>query len=142
MTTAILDTNVLVQSFISSRRSASVRTLEACYDGRFRLVYSPDSLDEVLDVLMLPQIRDRHGMNDTELLDFIASLLVDADRFSGAAQVSAEITRDVTDTKFLALAAESAADYPVTNDRRHLLPLKQYGETRIVTPSQFLRKLS
>ena len=51
------------------------------------------------------------------------------------------LTRDVSDTKFLSLAAESLADNLVTNDRRHLLPLRQYGVTRIVTPAQFLAQL-
>jgi predicted nucleic acid-binding protein len=49
---------------------------------------------------------------------------------------------DVTDTKFLALAEESGATYLVTQDRRHLLRLKQYGKTQIVTPAQFLKELA
>lgn len=141
MTTAILDTNVVVQSLIGSANSASVRTREALYDGRFQLLYSPATLDELLDVLMLEAIRERHGLSDTEILDFVASVLVDAQRFAGVVDVSATLTRDVTDTKFLSLASESQADYIVTNDRRHLLPLKQFDQTRIVTPYQFLEEL-
>jgi hypothetical protein len=41
MISAILDSNVVVQSLISSATSASARALEAYYDERFRLVYSP-----------------------------------------------------------------------------------------------------
>jgi predicted nucleic acid-binding protein len=52
--------------------------------------------------------------------------------------VSHAVSRDVTDTKFLDLAVASDADYFVTNDRRHLLPLKRIGRTRIVTPHKFL----
>ncbi len=39
-------------------------------------------------------------------------------------------------SKFLSLAAESEAGYIVTNDRRHLLRLKQHGSTKIVTPGK------
>jgi predicted nucleic acid-binding protein len=55
--------------------------------------------------------------------------------------VSATLPRDVTDTKLLALADEAGADYLVTNDRRHLLRLRQDGKTRIVTPARFLGEL-
>jgi len=63
-------------------------------------------------------------------------------RYPGNVPVSAELTRDVTDTKFLSLAAESGADFLVTNDRRHLLPLKRFEETSIVSPSEFVKNLS
>lgn len=79
MIRAILDTNVLVQSVIGSPDAASARTLDAAYHGEFRILYSPDTLDELLAVLMVPSIRDRHGMSDDEILEFVASLLVRAE---------------------------------------------------------------
>lgn len=78
MITAILDTNVLVQSAISSPRSASARVREAYYDGRFQIVVSPDTLNELIEVLMLPRIRNRHGLSDGEILELIESLLPNA----------------------------------------------------------------
>jgi len=142
MTSAILDTNVFVQYLISPSRSASVRTVDAYFAGRFRLVYSADTLDELMEVLLLPKIQERHGMSDTETLEFVESLLVYADRYSGTVEVSNAGVRDITDRKLVSLAFESRADYLVTNDRRHLLPLKQIGDMRIVTPTAFLRALS
>lgn len=141
MITAVLDTNVFVQYLISPGRSASVRTIDAYFDRQFRLAYSSAMFDEVLDVLMLPRIRARHGLTDAELLEYLAALLVDAIRFPGVVLVSPRITRDVTDVKFLSVAVESTADYLVTNDHRHLLPLRHYRGTWIVTPTQFLREL-
>jgi putative PIN family toxin of toxin-antitoxin system len=141
MKRAVLDTNVVVQSLISSPRSASARVLDAYYDGQFELSYSPATLDEVIDVLQLPAIRQRHGLADDELLEFVATVFAPAHQFAGERHLSHKLTRDVTDTKFLALAEESQADYIVTNDRRHLLQLRQHGPTRIVTPTQFLAEL-
>jgi putative PIN family toxin of toxin-antitoxin system len=140
MIRAILDTNVVVQSVISS--GASARVLDAYYDGKFRFVYSPSTLDEVIDVLMLPSIRARHGMSDDEILEFAASLLVNADRHDAGDTVAVSLARDVTDNKFLALAEAADADYLVTNDRRHLLPLKRHLTTEVVTPAEFLRRLA
>jgi putative PIN family toxin of toxin-antitoxin system len=114
MTTAILDTNVLVQAVISSPRSASARTLDALFQDRFQLVCSPEVIDEWLAVLSLPRMRARHGMTDDELLEFLAAILVNAERHPGEADVSARLVRDVTDTKLLSLAIESQADYLVT----------------------------
>ena len=141
MTTAILDTNVIVQYHIGSPRSASVRTLEAFYDGRFRIPYSLATMEECFEVLMLPAIRACHRLTDDEVLDFLASLFIAEDQYPGTVPVSVRTTRDVTDTKFLSVAVESRADYLVTNDRRHLLPIKRYRETKIVTPARFLRAL-
>jgi uncharacterized protein len=138
---AILDTNVLVQSVLGSPSSASSRVLDAYYDGRFRLAYSPDTLEEVIDVLLVPHISRRHGMSQEEIALFVASLLVRADGFSGDRPAAASIPRDLTDTKLLSLAQESHADYLVTNDRRHLLRLGSFGRTEIITPARFLRCL-
>jgi putative PIN family toxin of toxin-antitoxin system len=143
MTKAVLDTNILVQSLIGSAQSASARVLDAFYDGRFCLTYTSQTVDELIEVLAVPHIRNRHGLSDDEILEFVASLLVRAESFQieDIRSVSADIPRDVTDTKFLALAIHCNADYLVTNDRRHLLRLRQYGRTQIVTPAEFLRQL-
>jgi putative PIN family toxin of toxin-antitoxin system len=141
MITAVLDTNLFVQYLISPPRSASVRTIEAYFEGRFSIAYSSSMFDELLDVLLLPRIRERHSLTETEILEYLAALLVGAESFPGVLRVSPRITRDLTDTKFLAVAVEAEADYLVTNDHRHLLRLRRYRGTRIVTPSQFLREL-
>lgn len=141
MISAILDTNVLLQSLIGSPRSASVQVLEAYYDGRFRLVSSSAVLDEAFEVLMVPRIRVLHGLSDDEILEFIASLIIDSNVFPDIEGISHEHARDVADTKFLALAQTSQADFLVTNDRRDLLRVKNYGVTQIVTPTTFLRQL-
>jgi len=52
------------------------------------------------------------------------------------------IVRDVTDQKFLELAITGDADYFVTNDKKHLLPLKKIGRTKIVTPHKFMMALN
>jgi putative PIN family toxin of toxin-antitoxin system len=141
MTTVVLDTNVVVQSLFSTSRSAFRQVLDAYFEGRFRPQFSEATLNELLSVLTLPRIRQKHGKSEEEVLEFIASLLARGDHHDITAVVPSSLTRDVTDTKFLALAQEANADYLVTNDRRHLLRLRTFGQTRIVTPSQFLRLL-
>lgn len=50
--------------------------LDAYDDGRFRLAYTPETVDELVDALTIRRIRDRHGLTDDEVLEFVASLLV------------------------------------------------------------------
>lgn len=141
MVTAVIDTNIWLQYLIGSTKSASVRVVDAYFQGHYRLAYSSPMLDELLDVLTLPQMIDMHRQSDVELIEYLSAIISNADRYSGTAPVSATVTRDLTDTKFLSVAVESAAEFLVTNDRRHLLPLVKYHHTRIVTPSHFIRVL-
>ena len=64
MIRAILDTNVLVQAAFNSPRSASCRVLRAYDAGKFLLVFSPATLNELLEVLLVPHIRAAHGWSD------------------------------------------------------------------------------
>jgi predicted nucleic acid-binding protein len=41
----------------------------------------------------------------------------------------------------LAAAYESKADYLVSLDRKHLLPLKHYHGTQILTPALFIKAI-
>ena len=141
MITAILDTNVLVQAAFGSPRSASFRVMTALDDGRFKVALSAETVDELIEVLSAPTIKARHGWSDDEILSYVLSLFADGSLYATHGVTGANLPRDLTDRKFLALAEAAAADYLVTNDRRHLLSLKQHGATRIVTPTRFLLKL-
>ncbi len=48
------------------------------------------------------------------------------------------VSPDPHDNYLLALAAAGSADFLVTGDKRHLLSLKRYEGTRIVTVRDFL----
>src|SRR5712691_4805292 len=141
MITAILDSNVILQSLLSDVTSASVQVVERYFDGDFELIFSEATLDELIDVLSLERLKAKHGYSDDEILEYVNSLLDNGQCFTVSQQVSAAVTRDITDTKFLALAQSSEANFLVTNDARHLLPLGQFAKTRIVRPGEFLSVL-
>ena len=141
MITAILDSNIILQSLLSDVTSASVQVVERYFDGDFELIFSEATLDELIDVLSLERLKAKHGYSDDEILEYVNSLLDNGQCFTVSQQVSAAVTRDITDTKFLALAQSSEANFLVTNDARHLLPLGQFAKTRIVRPGEFLSVL-
>jgi predicted nucleic acid-binding protein len=49
-----------------------------------------------------------------------------------------KVSNDPADDFLLAIASAGQADYLVTNDRKDLLSLKRYGNTRIVTLREML----
>ena len=49
--------------------------------------------------------------------------------------------RDPDDETILECALAAEADYTVSGDKRHLLPLRQFRGIPIVSPSDFLRRL-
>lgn len=141
MITVILDTNVFVRAAIRPS-SQSARIVDAYLDGKFQLIHSQPVLEELLAGLLFPAIRRYHAWSDEEVLEFVTNLPAAAWLYPGIAPVAPSIPRDVSDVKFLSLAQESGAMYLVTKDGRHLLRLKRFGPTRIVTPRQFLGLLS
>jgi putative PIN family toxin of toxin-antitoxin system len=138
---AVLDTNIILQALISPPWSTSARVTDALLDGKFAWAYSIQTDAELFHVLQLPWVRGLHKLDDDAVLAFVIDLSYHGDQFDVTDDISPALTRDPTDTKFLALAAASRSDYLVTNDRRHLLPLKRFGDTRIVLPGEFLREL-
>jgi putative PIN family toxin of toxin-antitoxin system len=116
--------------------------LNAYLDGRYRLHVSDETLDEIWEVLTVATVQSRHGLSDDELLEFIVRLLANAELHTVDIALPASLTRDLTDAKFLALAQHANVGYLVTNDRRHLLRLRHFRDTKIVTPSEFLDLLS
>ncbi|MBI1902723.1 MAG: putative toxin-antitoxin system toxin component, PIN family [Planctomycetia bacterium] len=126
----------------SSPRSASRAVLDRHRTGDFLLVLSPDTLREIRSVLAHSELRAVHGMTDADIRHFCRALQVASQVFPGSLVVPPAVTRDLTDTKWVALALESGADFLVTNDQRHLHRLKAIGRTRIATPARFLRELA
>lgn len=141
MISAVLDTNVILQSLIGSPSSASSRTVQSLFAGNFAMIASQSTLGELTAVLNQDRVQQRHNLNEVAMATFFAALLTRSRICDDAPERMPSLVRDITDRKFLSLAEAHQADFLVTNDRRHLIPLKQVGNTRIVTPAAFLKAL-
>ena len=142
MLSAVVDTNVIVAGILTAfSNSASHLLLNRLWKEEFLLVCSPAALLEIAEVLAHPEMQKIHRLRDAEIRAFCQALEIRSRMFVGTRPVSPTVTRDVTDTKWVALAIESVADYLVTFDRRHLHRLRKVGQTRIVTPHKFLQAL-
>ena len=141
---AVIDSNLLVRGLLRRRRSsAAVRLLDAAVDGSFRLVLSPYLLTEVSDTLREPEVRALRGLTDAQIDAFVAALADVSQVVQGAYAVSV-VSRDPDDDPVIACALEGDARFVVTDDRKHLLPLKVvriagHRAVQIVSAAEFLR---
>ena len=126
----VLDTNVIVSGLNFPGNERLV--LELALRGRFELCLSPFILDEVAGVLVgkFDWAEERSAQALRALGD--AATVVETRRLP-------EVIEDGhPDNRILECAVEASADYLVTGDRRHLLPLQEHQGVRILNAPKFL----
>ena len=126
----VLDTNVIVSGLNFPGNERLV--LELALRGRFQLCLSPLILEEVAGVLgrKFDWAEERSAQAVRALGD--AATIVEPGRLPEA------IEGGHADNRILECAVAAAADYLVTGDRRHLLPLEKHQGARILNAPRFL----
>lgn len=129
----VLDTNVIVSglNFPGNERQVLVFARRE----RFELYLSPFILKEVAGVL-----KRKFGWDEHHTARAIRMLRSRATVFEPRQRVSI-LEHNEPDNRILECAKRASADYLVTGDRRHLLPLKEFEGTQIVTAAQLLALL-
>jgi len=130
----VIDTGVFVSALIR-REGRTGDVLRALSNGRFSVIYSVNTLIEVIDVLGRSSFRIKYNI---EMGDITA--LVNLIRLSGELVTpirSVCICRDAKDDKFLEAALEGIADCIVTGDA-DLLVLEKFEGIPIYRPVDFL----
>ncbi len=126
----VLDTNVIVSGLNFPGNERLV--LELALRGRFELCLSPFILEEVAGVL------GRKFGWDEKLTSQALRALDDAATDIEPRRLPEVIGSGHPDNRVLECAVEASADYLVTGDRRHLLPLGEHRGTRILNAPRFL----
>ena len=129
----VLDTNVIVSGLNFPGNERLV--LDLARIGRFDLYLSPFILQEVASVL------DRKFGWSEERSSQALRMLRDAATVIKPRLLPEIIGRSHADNRILECAVEASADYLVTGDRRHLLPLEKYGSAKIANAPSFLSDL-
>jgi putative PIN family toxin of toxin-antitoxin system len=132
----ILDTSVFLSALLSKNpNSAPCQIIRYWREGRFKLVISPQLLEELVEKLLLKNI-DRN-----DIKDILTAIFYTAIKIQGIYQATLLDQVDPNDNMFLAAAYEIGADYLVSLDKKHILPLKHYHHTQILSPNLFLQVL-
>lgn len=130
----IFDTNIYV-SFLLSSSGSIVKLLKLWQEGKFEVFVSKEILEELGKVLLTKKLRRRLKLTVGEVEQYL--------RLIGQAALAVEmgvqvelIKEDPSDNKFLSLAKAVKANFIVTGDK-HLLKLKKFGKTRIISARKF-----
>lgn len=140
MPRAVLDSSVLVSAFLTPHGSV-VRLLREPVRSRYGLVLSETILTETARVLLgKSRLRRYAAYVDSDVHDFVRWLLTHAEIVRDV-PVLRVVADDPDDDAIIAAAVAGRADYLVTGDRAHLLPLGEYQGIRIILPQTFLEIL-
>jgi putative PIN family toxin of toxin-antitoxin system len=132
----VLDTNVLCSALMTPGGLPD-RLYLAWRDRLFTLVTSEEQLEELRQVTRYPRVKQRIDpaaagtlYNELHHLAVVLRNLPEID-----------VSPDAGDNFLLAMAQAGKADFLVSGDKRHVLSLKTFETTRIVTARQMLEKL-
>ncbi len=126
----VLDTNVLVSGIFFSGPPADI--LRAWSRGKFRLVLSPEILDEYTRVST--ELADKFPDIDIRR---ILDLVVVRSEVCSPAALPQQVCEDPHDDKFFAAALDRRAKIIISGDK-HLLRVSGYQGISVLTPRQFL----
>ena len=129
----VLDTNVIVSGLNFPGNERLV--LELALRGRFELYVSIFILEEAAGVL------ERKFDWDEERSSQALRALGNAATVIYPRRLPEVVEGGHADNRILECAVEAAADYLVTGDRRHLLPLETHEGVRILNAPGFLSAL-
>jgi putative PIN family toxin of toxin-antitoxin system len=125
----VLDTNVLVSGIFFSGPPAEI--LRAWSQGKFKLVLSPEILDEYTRVSA--ELADKYPDIDfRRILDLVVVRSV----VCSPAALPQQVCEDAHDDKFIAAAIDSRTKIIVSGDK-HLLRVSGYKSVSVLTPRQF-----
>ena len=134
---AVVDTNILVRAAIRPLGSVG-RVLLRLRQGDDTLLYARPLLEELVDVLNRPRIRDKYGLSDPDIEAIVALILLRGEAVEPEERIAA--CRDPRDDTFLEVAVAGKADVLVSGDE-DLLVLDPFAGIPTLSPAAFLRLL-
>ena len=130
----VIDTNVIISG--SFWKGISCKIIETI-DGKYLIIVSSPILEEYKEIIFSEDIMERTE-HFKEPRENIISKLLQKSLIVTPKETIKVIENDPDDNKFLEAAVAGNADYLITKDEKHILPLKEFRGIKIVTPEEFL----
>ena len=127
---AVFDTNIYISAIIFGGNPRNC--LELARQGKVEVFTSGAILLEISQ-----KLKAKFKWTDEEVFDLIEGLSKFIKKVTPQEKLSV-IKTDPTDNKILECAKEAKADFIVSGDVKHLLSLKNFEKTKIVSAKQFL----
>lgn len=139
---ALLDTNLLISYLLSpNSESATNAVIEAALYKRYTLLLP----EEVVDELARTVLRKHHLAERITLKSIdrtVKSLQNVAEVIPQITEEIPQVTADPKDDYLIAYAMVGQADFLITRDDKHLLQLNKIANLAIVSPKQFIERIS
>lgn len=135
----VLDANQFVSAILKPDSNPG-QILEMVRRREVDLLLTHPIIAEISRVLSYPKLVRIHGMDHNTQNRFLRGLII-AGRIVNP-EISVNIvTDDPTDNKYIECAVAGNADALITGDK-HLLVLQAYENVPIITPAQWLQRIS
>ena len=134
---AVIDTNILVRAVIKPSGTVGPVLLRLRH-GDYTLLYAQSLLEELIDVLNRPRIRNKYRLTDQDIQTVVSLILLRGEAVAPQERITA--CRDPKDDKFLEVAVSGRADVIVSGDQ-DLLVLHPFAGIPILPPVAFLQML-
>ena len=127
----VLDTNVLLSALAvpGSKPDLVLQRVRRGEVALFLSAFIPAELERIL--------RDTFRFTTRQTDERVAVIRRMATLVEPTERIALVVAKD-DDNRILECAVAAHADYLVTGDKEHLLPLRSIGATQIVTPAAFL----
>ena len=126
----VIDTNVFVSGLNFAGRPGEI--LELFIKGNIEVFISPFILSEIERIL-----RERFEWGEGNIRSVLNQIKRQTILVHPRIKVTVIKWKD-DDNRILECAIEGKVQYLISGDRKHLLPLKEYQGTKILSPSEFL----
>ena len=131
MIKAVLDSNIYISAF--NFGVIPYRILEKAIEVYFQVYISEEIITEVLAVSAKKFKYSDKRLKQLNLILRDLSVIVQPKK-------TVTLIRDFpVDNRILECAVEAKAEYLITGDKKHILPLGKIYSTKIISPEEFLR---
>ena len=134
---AVVDTNILVRAVIKPSGTVGPVLLRL-RQGSYTLLYAQSLLEELIDVLNRPRIREIYRLTEQDIQTVVGLILLRGEPVTPTEQIA--VCRDPKDDKFLEVAVAGEADVIVSGDQ-DLLVLHPFVGIPILPAAAFLQML-
>lgn len=133
MISVVCDTNVLVSAVVFGGNPE--RIILAAEKNEITIFISPAILLEASRILRVKFNWQEYQIHETiSYLGKLCTIIKPLSRIN-------RIQTDLSDNRILECATRAKADYIISGDKRHLLPVKKFHGIPIVSPATFLSNL-
>jgi putative PIN family toxin of toxin-antitoxin system len=129
MLSVVYDTNIYISALVLD--SQIVKLIKLAKDQTFNLYISSHIIEEIREVMT-----DKF-QTSLSLQKVIFRRIKQLTNLTYPTTNPHIIPNNHPDNQILATCDSCSADYLVTGDKKHLLPLKKFGRTKIVTAQEF-----